>query len=195
MKHGSALQKTALGLGLLLLAAMVAACTGTPVITSSSVAPASTLLPAPQDSSNTLFGIIATRGRWVVKPQFQGASGFSEGLAAVKLGGKWGYVDDNGTVVIPPQFTEAHLFENGIARVATGPSPGPDDSPGLRTASGYGFIEKTGKIVIPATWDDAGDFSAGLAPVMKGSVCGFINTKGTLVIPLQFDATLSRMLK
>lgn len=30
---------------------------------------------------------------------------FSEGLAAVKLGGKWGFINQKGTFMIKPQFT------------------------------------------------------------------------------------------
>ena len=175
-----------MGLWLILLPVLVVSCASAPSNGALSTASPATLLAAPADTSNALFGFVATDGHWVVEPRFQDAHGFSEGLAAVELNGKWGYVNIKGIVAIPAQFTEAHEFENGMARVAVGPAPSPDDR-FVRTASAYGFVGTSGKLVIPATWDDAGDFSEGLAPVMKGSACGFINAKGKLVIPLRFD--------
>jgi hypothetical protein len=47
---------------------------------------------------------------------------FSEGLAAVEVAGKLGYIDRSGKFAIPRQFAAGTSFENGIARiVATGP--------------------------------------------------------------------------
>jgi hypothetical protein len=34
-----------------------------------------------------------------------------ETLAAVKIGGKWGYIDKTGKIVIKPQFDEAGDFQ------------------------------------------------------------------------------------
>src|ERR1700704_1310768 len=36
----------------------------------------------------------------VIKPQFDEADSFSEGLAAVRVGAKFGYIDKQGTIVI-----------------------------------------------------------------------------------------------
>lgn len=62
--------------------------------------------------------------RVVVEPLFRGTSGFSEGLAAVRIiGGEgecvWGYIDRAGGFAIAPQFREAHPFEDGLAPVET----------------------------------------------------------------------------
>lgn len=52
-------------------------------------------------------GYLNTQGEWSIKPQFDGARDFSEGLAAVNrggkchMGGKWGYVDKNGKLAFP----------------------------------------------------------------------------------------------
>lgn len=48
---------------------------------------------------------------------FQGAMPFSEGLAAVKVDDKWGYIDTTFNMVIPCRFDNAGYFERGIAIV------------------------------------------------------------------------------
>ena len=48
-------------------------------------------------------------GAFVIKPQFNAAYSFSEGLAAVEIGetrpGKWGFIDKTGKVVIVHEAT------------------------------------------------------------------------------------------
>ena len=78
---------------------------------------------APVLSFNKL-GFIDRTGKVVVEPMFRETSGFSEGLAAVKIIGSdgryvWGYIDRAGRFAIAPQFREAHPFAGGLARVAT----------------------------------------------------------------------------
>jgi hypothetical protein len=76
---------------------------------------------APVLSFNKL-GFIDRTGGVVIEPLFRGTSGFSEGLAAVKvIGGDgeyvWGYIDRAGRFRIAPQFKEAHPFAGGLAHV------------------------------------------------------------------------------
>jgi WG containing repeat len=40
----------------------------------------------------------------VIPAQFNKAKNFSEGLSAVKIDDKWGYINQTGKVVIQPQF-------------------------------------------------------------------------------------------
>ena len=53
-----------------------------------------------------------------VSPQFENACAFSEGLACVKSGIGWGYIDETGKMVIPPQKNICRIsypFLNGEA--------------------------------------------------------------------------------
>ena len=46
---------------------------------------------------------------------------FSNGLAGVKVGDKWGYIDKSGNFVINPQFDRVSQFApNGLAYVKSG---------------------------------------------------------------------------
>ncbi len=72
-------------------------------------------------------GYLDTKGDWAIKPQFDGLSDFSKGLAAVNvgancgMGGKWGYVGKEGQTVIPFKFLRARAFHNGRACVGERP--------------------------------------------------------------------------
>lgn len=52
-----------------------------------------------------------------IAPQYEDASLFSDGLAAVKKDGKWGYIDTEGKTVIPFQYDLAYEFNEGYAIV------------------------------------------------------------------------------
>ncbi|MFB8790421.1 MAG: WG repeat-containing protein [Potamolinea sp.] len=54
---------------------------------------------------------------FAIQPQFEQADAFSEGLARVKIGEKWGYIDNKGNLVIQPQVDEANSFSEGVALV------------------------------------------------------------------------------
>ena len=58
----------------------------------------------------------------VIPPQFDEAVKFSEGLAAVFIECRWGYIDKTGALVIKPQFKFASEFSEGLAAVDPYPS-------------------------------------------------------------------------
>jgi hypothetical protein len=49
----------------------------------------------------TKYGLINKEGRVLIEPQYDWMEGFLEGLCAVYLNGKWGFVNRSGTLVIP----------------------------------------------------------------------------------------------
>lgn len=54
----------------------------------------------------------------IIEPQYEGASSFSDDLAAVKQGGKWGYIDRDNKMVIAPKYDYAGDFSEGVAVAA-----------------------------------------------------------------------------
>lgn len=84
---------------------------------------------------------------------FEEAYRFSEGLAVIKSGDKYGYIDKTGSVVIEPQFEYAWDFSEGLALV-TSPN---------RALS---YIDRNGNFVIEPQVDAADSFSEGLALVL-----------------------------
>ena len=75
---------------------------------------------------------------------------FNEGLAAVKRGTLWGYVDAQGKLIVPPRYNGAFAFSQGRAAVNRG--------------GRWGYIDASGREVIPLRYADArvfvGDGSA-----------------------------------
>jgi hypothetical protein len=112
----------------------------------------------------------------VLAARFDAAQEFAEGLAAVRQGTKWGYIDKSGRLVIEPRFEDASAFSGGRARVM---------QDGLN-----GYIDVRGEFVIPPRFEYADDFSEGLAAVgvldegetKRGSGLYYIDRRGRVVI-------------
>ena len=111
-------------------------------------------------------------GNLIVPLIYDEAIAFSEGLAAVKQNGKWGYLDSTGKVVVPLQFLDALSFHSGLAVVSNG--------------TRYGFIDRSGKIVIPLNYENALSFSEDLAAVNKNGSWGYIDKLGKEVIGFKY---------
>ena len=111
-------------------------------------------------------GYIDKRGKVVLPLQFDQAEGFSEGVAAVRVGIKWGFIDLNGQVVIAPKFQSTGRFSDGLAPV--------------RTQEVWGYVDKSGRLVIEPQFDEAENFSDGFARVRSGYETRYIDTTGKI---------------
>ncbi len=84
-------------------------------------------------SGESLHGFLDKNGVVVIKPRFQDAENFSEGLAVVEFRGKYGFIDLSGNFVIKPQFDSAGSFYYGLA--------------GVWIDGKLGYIDKTGNYI------------------------------------------------
>ncbi len=57
-----------------------------------------------------LWGYVDTSGKMAIEPAYREASGFVNGLAAVKKDDLFGYIDEKGNLAIPARFTRATDF-------------------------------------------------------------------------------------
>ena len=94
---------------------------------------------APQPSGHRA-AFIDKKGNLAIPGWFPNAQGFSEGLAAVSDGKKWGYMDKTGRVVIRYKFDAVGHFQEGLAFAAI------DDGASAKRALGY--IDRTGAWVV-----------------------------------------------
>lgn len=76
---------------------------------------------------------------------------FKEGLAAVYVQNKWGYVDSTRTIVIPCNYDYALDFKDGNAAVKVNDS--------------WGVINKKGKIVVPIKYNSVTQLDNGQVKV------------------------------
>src|SRR5688500_6641363 len=76
--------------------------------------------PPTADVASTTATADGKAGRIVIPARFDEAGQFSDGLAAVRIGAKFGYIDKQGTIVIQPQFDFANPFAEGVAAAAIG---------------------------------------------------------------------------
>jgi hypothetical protein len=112
--------------------------------------------------------------QFAIAPRFSDAQSFSEGLAPVKIGTKWGYINPVGQLVIKAQFEDAAQFSEGLAAVKTGGK--------------VGFINPKGEWVIAPKFLQVGAFKEGMAIFSTNNTSshpayGFINRSGHIVIP------------
>ena len=107
-------------------------------------------------------------------PIIDSAKHFHEGLAAVKVGGKWGYVNSKGEQAVSPRFDTADDFHNGLALI------------GLNGK--YGFINTDGGFAIPPQFEFShGFYNKDRAKVRQEGKWGVIDRKGIWVISPRFD--------
>jgi len=126
-----------------------------------------------------------------VDPRGFPKASYHEGLAAVRLGEGYGYIDRGGRVVIPPRYQSAGGFSEGLARI--------------EIEDRYGYIDRTGRVVIEPRFQKAFKFSDGLARVCRppehrsflfhrilrwddreAYPCGYVDRQGKLVIDYEY---------
>lgn len=155
---------------------------------------------------NEKWGYIDRTGKVVIKPQFDYARDFSDGLALVEygmkwvdsdggvnempvggvspkrmgIGGKYAFIDRTGKIVIDANLgldlSDGH-FSEGLAKVSAYVKG---------KGSLYGYIDRTGKVVIKPQFSSASEFQEGLAAVIVDGQGGYIDKTGKFVIPPRF---------
>lgn len=108
--------------------------------------------PARYQAQNGMYGFVSRTGQIAIPATFEEAHDFSDGgLAAVRRGSLWGYIDSAGTLVIDYAWEAAGPFSEGLAAV--------------KKDGKWGYIDKTGREVISCRYASAGAFRDGAAKV------------------------------
>ncbi len=121
-----------------------------------------------------LYGIKDISGKILKAPFMSDFFGYSEGLAGVKIQGKWGFMDENFNLVIAPKYTEklVYAFHNGYAR--------------FMQNGKVGMIDKTGKVTIEPVYEELYELSEGLIAFSQNRKWGYMRLDGEIVIAPQY---------
>jgi hypothetical protein len=113
------------------------------------------------------YTFIDTSGNVISDVRYDYASRFAEGLAPVRVGKLWGYINKKGEVAIAPRFENASPFSDGL---------------GLVTENGlFGYIDRAGAYAITPQFKYAESFAEGRAVVsddIDDSKYWYIDTAG-----------------
>ena len=120
---------------------------------------------------NGKYGIIDKRNHLVLDFIYDSVHPFFEGLAAVKIDDKWGFVNEGGES-IAYGFEYVLDFSDGLAAV--------------RKNGKWGYINKNGILKIPYRFASAGPFSDGLAAVAFKKYYGYIDKHNKTIIPFNY---------
>lgn len=117
------------------------------------------------------YGFIDITGMFVVKPQYDYCSFFSQGVAVVEKNGKWGYIDKTGKEIIKLQYDQAEDFwdSKGFAAVSKDGK--------------WGLIDIKGRIIIPLEHERASSTQNGVAyvfPFDKNIICYHVYNDGRI---------------
>ncbi len=162
------------------------------------------------------YGFINTKGELVISARFDAVfrghtigalSHFSEGLASVRVGEEYGFIDKTGRFVIPPKFSFAGDFSEGLAFVRLGEQAGYINKSGewaitrrekiyggerfreglaaVDFERGTGYLDHTGKIIIQPQFYEGGEFVGGVAAINFRMAPGsyYIDKAGKAVWP------------
>ena len=163
-------------------------------------------------SSSALWGLIDRAGAYVVPPRYRNEPEFKEGLAFVQAGTESGFINARGEMVITgvregssysmPYFSEglAWAYFPGqnkrgyIDRTGKIALPVTEDvgafMEGLAMSRAPLLYDRKGTKLEAAGWTSPGPFSEGLAQaggVSGGSLSGYINRRGQMVIPPKWE--------
>ncbi len=124
------------------------------------------------------IGLIDRNEQIIIEPIYDAIKPFSEnGIAAFRIGSKWGYVNKEGEIISEAQWDYAFSFDY-------------DDecASGMVYKDGkVGYVAVDGTMICEPKWKQPGSpFSNGFARVGKGEENGYINRKGALIIPCRY---------
>lgn len=145
---------------------------GTPLQAFAQQANSVTLYPVYR---NGKWGYYDRKGRVVIKPQYEMANPFINGMAEVwrNESSQKSFIDMQGREIADRNFASNH-FSEGLMPV--------------NIDKKYGYVDEQVKMVIFPQFADAGDFSEGLAPVKIDGKWGYIDHQGRVVIAPQFSS-------
>ena len=126
----------------------------------------------PLKNTDDKFGFIDTLGNWVITPEYDDASIFSEGFASVCKNDSCFYINKEGQKVSNHYFEETESYKDGVAIV--------------KKSNQYFLINRSGQYISKG-YQDISQSSNNLFVCKLNNIYGAINTKGEIVIPFSYS--------
>ena len=89
-----------------------------------------------------------------------------------KVGGLFGWMDQNGNILIKSQYNNVGFFKDGLAWA--------------EKSGKYGFVNKANKVIVPFQFESVTDFEKGRSIVEQNELYGCIDRTGAFTVPPQF---------
>ncbi len=104
------------------------------------------------------YGFVNREGVEVLKPEYDEVGGFVNGMAYIKKGATYGYINEDIKVVIPCKYAAVGKFnDKGLTWVNEGAKYDKNSTSSF-TGGKYGVIDRTGKVIVPVKYKSAGVF-------------------------------------
>jgi hypothetical protein len=161
-----------------------------------------------KDPTTGQTGLLKSDGSVLLQPEYEAINMTINQLIAVKKGGKIGFYDLDGQIVLPIAFTKYDasnyqflvLYKDNLCGLYdyTGQEVLPIQFESImitenvdhfvvRQNGMYRFLYRNGQPMVNGQWTAADEFSFGLAAVQKDNKWGYINLKGEVAIPYQYQ--------
>lgn len=125
-------------------------------------------------ANDTAYGFLDVRGQLRIPLELDYANDFENHYALVEIDGKKGIIDTNGRQIVQAKYSYLENFNAyGVARA--------------KNDSAYGLVDQNGKELLPLIYDHIGEFGDSLAMIVQGDQYGYVNARGEVIIPLQFN--------
>lgn len=105
--------------------------------------------------------------------EFRWAEDFSENLASVLVGEKWGFIERHGHFAIEPQFEDVGSFSDGLAAA--------------RHHGLWGFIDNKGEWVVEPRFENVLAFTEERAAVSLNDKIAIVDSRGQPITDFEFD--------
>ncbi len=170
------------------------------------------LIPAENTDGKYIF----TDENFVKKlGEYDFASSFNEGIAAVKTGTTWKIIKTDGTSISDTEYSDVKIDEKNIAFCAgrafvqisedkyimidengeqigtktfedAKPFNSAKDPAAVKIKGKWQYVNVNGEIISKNTYENARSYANGLAAVFENGYWGFIDTEGNIVIEADF---------
>lgn len=129
------------------------------------------------DDNTAMAGFKNVNGDTIIRPAYEYAGDFKNGLAVVYKDRKYGFIDKKGKIVVRLKFKEANPFRGGLAAV--------------QLDSGWSLIDTSGNIVKKLPFDEIStSLDDSLYSSKLNGLYGVIDLKGTTIIKPKYPSSM-----